>query len=233
MKSSKLKAVLIAASVLVSFGNANAQKGFQIGVEGTPQLSYLVNKSDMESDLYTAEHAGNGSFGISTQLGFTENIGVGVNVLYSFQGDKYEWKDVLRYKQLQYIKVPIMVTLSYPFGSDMMFIGKIGPQIDFLTDAKLLDSDREAILDDYSEAFEMYALSAVVSAGVGYNIGSNLCLDVAIRYDAGLTDAEDKDYTSNVHYPFDVVTPAPASSPRGITSNMTVGLTVGLRYTFM
>ena len=221
MKNSKLKAALFAASVLISFSSVKAQKGFQIGVEGTPQLSYLINKADIDSKLYNTKHAVNGSFGISSQIGFTENIGLGVNVLYSFQGDKYEWKDVERYKQLQYIKVPIMLTLNFPFGSNMMFFGKVGPQIDFLTDAKLLNKSGDVIRSNYRSGFQDYGLSAVLSAGVGYNITSNLCIDIAVRYDAGLTNAEDEDFNLNIHDPFDYVTPVPATSPRPMTHNMT------------
>lgn len=233
MKNSKLKAALFAASVLISFGNVKAQKGFQIGVEGTPQLSYLANKADFESKLYETKSAVNGSFGISTQLGFTENIGIGMNVLYSFQGDRYEWKGVERTKQLQYIKVPIMLTLNFPFGTNMMFVGKVGPQIDFLTAAELQNKSGNVIKSKYRSAFEDYGLSAMLSAGVGYNIGNNLSIDVAIRCDAGLTNAENSEYMLNIHDPFDLTTPAPATSPRGMTSNITTGLSVGLRYTFM
>ena len=233
MKNSKLKAALFVAGILISFGNVKAQEGFQVGVQGAPQLSYLVNVDDNDSDLYKTLNAVTGSFGLTSQYGFTENVGIGLDVLYSFQGDKYEWKSIERYKNLQYIKVPIMLTVSVPFGSDMMFLGKIGPQIDFLTDAKLLDKDGDAIKSDYSAAFEDYGLSAMISAGFGYMINDNVSIDLALRYDIGLTDAENKDYQMNIHNPFDMTTPAPASSPRAMTHNMTLGLQVGVRYLFL
>lgn len=232
MKNSKLKVALFAASVLTSFGNVKAQTGFQIGVEGTPQVSYLVNRSDIESSLYRTRNAINGSFGISSQLNFTKIVGLGVNVLYSFQGDKYEWKDVERYKQLQYIQVPIMLTLDFPVGTNMVYFAKIGPQIDFLTDAKLLNKSGGVIRSNYRAAFQDYGLSAVLSSGIGYNIG-DFCIDLAIRYGIGLTNAENKDFKPNIHDPFDYVTPVPSTSPRENTHNMTVGMTVGVRYRIM
>ena len=234
MKNSKLKAALFAASVLISFSSVKAQKGFQIGLEGTPQLSYLANQADIDSDLWKSKHAVNGSFGLSTQLGFTEQVGIGLNVLYSFQGDKYTWKGIERYKTLQYVKIPLMLTLNFPVGDMMLVTAKVGPQLSVLSDARLLDKDNNNIVKNYSKPFEDIDFGAMLSAGIGYKLTDAVCIDMAFRYDLGFLDAEDKRYiATNIHNPTDVVTPSPASSPRGGTRNMTLGMTFGIRYTIM
>ena len=125
MKNSALIVALFATGILISSNNTYAQRGFQVGVEASPQFSYLVNKADFESGLYKTKHAFNGGFGISTQVGLTENLGIGLNVLYSFQGDRYEWRGVKRYKTLEYVKIPLMFTVSVPLGMDMLFLGNI------------------------------------------------------------------------------------------------------------
>lgn len=233
MKNSVFKVAILAAAIMISSNEAKAQRGFQLGVEVSPQFSYLVNLDDFDSNLWEEKHAFNGGFGISSQLGFTENLGIGLNVLYSFQGDKYEWKNVERYKSLQYLKIPLMFTVSAPFGTSMMFVGKIGPQLSIMTDAKLFDKNNNTIKNDYTEAFTNVDFGGMISAGLAYRINDNVSVDAALRYDVGAVNAEDDDYSFNIHNPSDFDTPAPATSPRANTSNMTAGLTVGVRYTFL
>ena len=233
MKNSALIVALFATGIMISFNNVQAQKGLQKGVEASPQFSYLVNQADIDSDRYRTKHAFNGGFGISTQVGFTENLGIGLNVLYSWQGDKYEWRGIERYKMVEYVKIPLMFTVSVPLGMDMLFLGKIGPQIGILTDAKLLNANGTEIISDYSDAFKSADVSGMISFGLGYQISDKLIFDWSLRYDVGLTNAEDDTYPHNIHNPFDVAVPAPSSSPRSNTSNMTLGFSLGLRYNLM
>lgn len=233
MKNSVLVIALIATSFLIPFNSAKAQKGLQIGIEGNPQFGWLVNQDDMDSDLHEDLGSYGGAFGISGQYGFNENMGVGLNVLYSFQGSRYKWKSVERTKSLQYLKIPLMYVFNVSIGTDVMFIGKIGPQLGLLTQATLLDKDREKIIDDFSKAFMSYDIGAMASAGISYKLSDYISIDASARYDIGGTNAEDEDYDLNIHNPDDIETPAPASSPRGATRNMTLGLTIGVRYTFM
>lgn len=233
MKNLVFKVVLFTTGVLISFNKADAQKGLQVGFEANPQFSYLVSQDDMDSKLFQEKNAFNGHFGISGQYGFTEKMGIGLNVLYAFQGDKYDWKNVERLKSLQYIKIPLMFTLSLPIGDHMMFVGKVGPQISFLTDARLFDKDKDIIKTNYTGAFTSYDFGGVLSAGIAHKFNDQVSIDGAVRYDTGFTNVEDSDYSLNIHDPYDLVTPSPASSPRGSTYNMTIGLTFGLRYTFL
>lgn len=230
MKNSKLIVALFATGILGSFNTLNAQKGLQLGIEGSPQFSWLVNADDINDSKFDDLNAFNGAFGISTQYGFTEKFGVGLNVLYSYQGDKYVWRGLERYKTLQYIKVPVMFTVHLHSVNNeaLVFTGKVGPQLNILTDAKLLDQDGNRILSNYKNAFAPVDLSLMLSAGIGYMLTDNIVLDAALRYDAGITNAEDSDFPSNIHNPFE----SKQSGSRAMTSNMTLGLTVGLRYNF-
>ncbi len=240
MKKLVLNIALFAIGILIASNSIKAQEdnvkastGVQIGLEATPQFSYLLNSGDMDSPLHSNLNFFNASFGVSGQCGFTENIGVGLNVLYSIQGSKYEWKDVEYTKNLQYLKIPLMLTLSFPVGDKIIFLEKIGPQFNILLDATLLDKDGEKIIDDFSDAFENFDLGIMLSTGIGYKIDENLSIDMAIRFDYGFTNAENEDYILNIHNPSDLVTPAPATSPRETTNNTTVGLNVGIRYSFL
>ncbi len=230
MKKTVFKVVLATTSILVSMNQVEAQKGLQLGLEVNPQTSYLLNKDDMDSKYYDGKNAFNGHFGLSGQYGISEKIGVGLNVLYSFQGDKYNWKDQERLKSLQYVKIPLMLTVTLPIGGQMSFIGKVGPQISFLTDARLYDKDRNSIKDNYKKAFVSTDFGGMISAGVSYQLNDQFSMDASLRGDIGFVNAEDKDFKQNIHDPFDLVTPSPASSPRGSAYNMTAGLNIGVRY---
>lgn len=233
MKKKVFKVVLITSAIFISFNKADAQKGLQLGFEANPQASYLLNQDDMDSKLYTGKTAINGHFGVSSQYGITEKVGIGLNVLYSFQGDKYEWKGEKLTKSLQYFKIPLMLTLNLPMGDKMVFVGKIGPQFSILSDARLYDGDRKIVSSHYKGAFVSTDFGGMISAGVGYKLNDHFTLDGAVRGDVGFIDAEDGNFNKNIHNPSDLITPSPASSPRGTTYNMTVGLTFGVRYTFL
>ena len=233
MKKSVFKVVLITSSIFISLNKADAQKGLQLGFEVNPQASYLLNQDDMDSKLYSGKNAINGHFGVTGQYGFTDKIGLGLNVLYSFQGDKYEWKGEERLKSLQYFKIPLMFTLNLPIGDNLMFLGKVGPQLSVLSEATLYDKDKNTVNRHYKGAFVSTDFGGVISAGIGYKINENFSVDGAIRGDMGFLNAEDDNYKLNIHNPSDIETPSPASSPRGSSYNMTVGLTFGVRYTFL
>ena len=235
MKKLVFNVVVITTGFFGAFNKVEAQQGLQIGFEANPQLSYLVNKDDRASKLYSAKSATGGHFGVSAQYGITSKIGVGLNLLYSFQGSLYEWKGQEKVKSLQYIKIPLMLTLNLPFGSSgkMLFIGKIGPQISALVDARLYNGNAKLLDNNYKRAFAFTDFGGVISAGVGYKFSEQFSFDGSVRFDGGFLDAEDKSYKGNIHDPSDVIKPSPASSPRHNAYNMTVGLNLGIRYTFL
>lgn len=233
MKTLIKKMVLLTFIIPFIGGETYAQKGFQVGFELNPQLSYLYNQDDLDSKYYTQGHAVSGHFGFSGQYGFTENFGVGLNVLYAVQGDKYEWKDATRIKSLSYFKIPVMFTVNIPTQSAWRFVGKIGPQVSFLTDARLYDGEMSVLVKNYTNAFVNYDVGGVVSLGTAYQLSDRFSIDAALRYDMGFVDVEKDSFRRNVHNPDDLVTPSPASSPRGATYNMTYGINVGIRYNFM
>lgn len=233
MRKLVLNVVLFTTGILITFNKVEAQKGLQIGFEANPQVSYLLSADDMDSKLYAGKSAVNGHFGFSGQYGFTEKIGIGLNVLYSFQGDLYEWKGVERLKSLQYLKIPLMFSLNLPINDNVCFVGKIGPQLNILADARLYNEDRKIVENNYTAAFADFDFGGMISTGFAYKFNDHVSVDGAVRFDSGFTDAEDKDFKLNIHDPSDLINPSPASSPRGNAYNMTVGLTFGVRYTFL
>ena len=67
----------------------NAQQGFSVNIKGAPQFSFLQNKDDNNASDYDQRATFNVGFGVGAGYNFTKNIGVGVDALYSLQGQRY------------------------------------------------------------------------------------------------------------------------------------------------
>ena len=212
----------------MSTSHVNAQEGMQIGIEATPHFSWLLNSDDRDNNNYENLGTLAGSFGVSGQYGFTDNHAVGLNVLYSFQGQRYKLNAAERYKAVEYLKIPLLYVYSFGLTDNVRFIGKIGPQLDLVTNARLMDADFNDIVSDQKDAYQDAGLDVVGSAGFGFMLNDNWSFDAAVRYDIGLTDAEDSGYGRNINDPIRSV----RASGRSMTNNSTLGVTLGLRYTF-
>lgn len=223
---------IIAASMLALNQSLKGQSSMLIGVEGTPQMSWLYNQDDMDNSAYETVNTFNGSFGVSYQYNFNKMLGVGVNGLYSFQGQRYKLNGVERFRNLEYLKIPLMFVYTSDIDADVMFIGKIGPQLGLLMNARLTDKDNNNIISDHKNAYEDFDIGGVIYAGVGFKLSENFLLDASVRADCGFTDAENKDYKLNVNNPSAPVTNGngAAISNRSMTSNATAGITIGIRY---
>ena len=235
MKKSILLASIITTAIIVSTKNADAQQGIQFGIEGSPQMSWIINNDDQTNKQFEYQNTFNGSFGISGQYGFTKNMGIGLNALYSIQGQRFKLSGIERTKQIEYLKIPLIFTYNYEFNSDIKFIGKIGPQLGVLTNAKLIDKDGDAIVGNHKEAYEDYDFEGVLYAGIGYKINDNVFIDASLRFDYGFTDAENKNYTKNINNPYELIQTngySTNTNSRKIANNITSGLSFGIRYVF-
>lgn len=240
MKKIILKVVIASASILSSTECLNAQKGLQLGAEGTPQMSWIMNKDDNDNSKFEYENTINSSFGITGEYGFTNNIGIAINGLYSFQGQRFKINGVEHVKKIEYVKIPLMLAINYNIGSNLCFIGKIGPQLGLLTNAKFTDKDGNELANNQTSYMD-YDIGGVAYAGIGYKVNDNLSIHANLRFDYAFTDAEDKDNKLDVNNP--LITPSTQNGGNGsytatisqidsraIANNMTTGLSFGFRY---
>lgn len=228
MKTTILK-IGIMAICFMPIAYANAQGGIHLGVQGTPHMSWLVNQDDMDNTSFKYLPTFTGSFGITSQFDFSPTAGIGIDAIYSFQGQRYEYMGFERTRLVEYVKVPVMLVYNYEVAPMVMLIGKIGPQAGFLANARLLDKDGNRIVSDQTFAYEDFELSGVLMGGAGFMLNDNLFLDAMIRLDYGFTDAENKDYAPNINNPVADNDPR-RNADRDFTSNATSGITIGLRY---
>ena len=227
MKKIVISAALITVSMIVQHNSAKAQEGFQAGIEVTPQMSWLLNEDDLVSDRFEYLNNFNSSFGISAQYGFSPTMGLGINFLYSYQGQRYKFDGVEQIKKLEYLKIPIVLVINYDINPNWMFIGKIGPQLDVLSNARLTDKDGTIIVNDQKNAYEDIEVAGIASVGFGLKLTEMLSVDAALRGDFGFTNAENEDYDKNINHPNGAIV-----KTRAITNNANAGLTIGVRYLF-
>ncbi|MCX7652974.1 MAG: PorT family protein [Bacteroidia bacterium] len=132
-------------SVWLSFlllGGLYAQQGtIKVGAAFLPQSTWLLNQDDSDAGpeldyVSTWGFAG----GITLGYNFTDYIGVGLDVLYSRQGQKYKGTesgaDLTAQTSLNYLKLPLLLRFNSDPNSPVQFSFFLGPQLSLLTGYK-------------------------------------------------------------------------------------------------
>lgn len=195
-----------------------AQQGFSVSVKATPQFSFLQNNDDNDNSAIKKKATFNTNFGVGAGYNFTDNIGVGLDVLYSLQGEKSEVLGREINQKLEYVKVPVYFSYNTDPSKTVSLFGKIGPQVSFLTNAKISGGEHTGSVEN-KDRFEKATFGAMANAGVQFKLSQNIFLQTGLQFDYDFTNAEDKDYIGYI-------------PGRANTYNMTAGVQVGLKYRF-
>jgi len=231
----KIKCIILLNIFIGSYSNAFAQEGFHIGIQVSPQMSWLMNSDDANNILFGYKNTFNTAFGIVFQYGFTNNMGVGVNTMYSFQGQRYAFEGASYYRKVDYIKIPLLYVFNYEVYPGILFVGKVGPQIDILMNAKLADESGNDIVGNQSGAYENFDVGGTAYGGLAFKFTDAIYADLALRFDYAFTDAESKGYKYNINHPVPINNNGGTTirNPyRTITNNSTAGINIGIRYVF-
>jgi len=207
------------AALTINTNTANAQQGFSLGVKAIPQFSFLQNKDDNDNPVIDRKATFNAGFGLGFGYNFTPKAGIGLDVLYSLQGQKYEASGATLYNKVNYVKIPLYFSYTASPAKAVSFTGKIGPQLSLRTSAKITDGDGNDVAADKDDMYESATFGAVAGAGVQFRLSRNLSLSTLARFDYDFTNAEDESYPTY-------------RAGRANTYNMTAGLEVGLKYSF-
>ena len=209
-----------AIAMLTGVGsNAMAQKGFNLSVKATPQFSFIQNSDDNDDSNIKRNATFNTNFGIGAGYNFNGNMGVGADVLYSLQGQKYEVSGADLEQKLEYVKVPVFFSYNTDASKTTSFYGKIGPQVSFLTNAKITAPDGNDAFLENKNRYEDVTFGAMANAGVQFKLSPNIFLQTGLNFDYDFSNIENKN--------FPVVIAGRANS-----YNMTAGVQIGLKYQF-
>jgi hypothetical protein len=207
---------------MLLIGSTWAQEGaFRIGAVLLPQNTWLLNQDDSdagpEQDYeVTWGFAG----GISASYNFNDYLGVGLDVLYSNQGQKYKGtQSGISYTAkatLNYLKLPLLLRFNSDPNSVVQFNAFLGPQFSFLLSYKDRaeanvplfgtnirevsgkevsftignTSEKEALT---APIYKSFLPGAVLGFGIGIKPTDALLISLHIRADYAFGDAENKD----------------------------------------
>lgn len=213
----KIYVAFLAIAVFAMSNQANAQKGFSVSVKAAPQFSFLQNKDDRDNNSIDKKATFNASFGAGAAYNFTDKLGIGTDVLYSMQGQRYKTNGFEVNQKVNYVKVPVYFSYTGNSSKTVSFTGKIGPQVSFLTGSKLTDNNGNNIKSDTKELYKNVTFGGMAAAGAQVKLDKKLYLTTMARFDYDFTNSEDHDESFYL-------------AGRAKTYNMTAGLEVGLKY---
>jgi Outer membrane protein beta-barrel domain len=223
-----LASAFLLAVTCTTVTTGNAQRGIQVGLRVTPQLSMMPSGSYADSLDRTA--TGGVSGGISIGYGFNYRSSLILEALYSSQGQNFEYTypnptftagsnlpediEVRRTVRMRYLKLPVM----FKYGTDMerkyAIYGMLGPQFEYLFSVDDDNNDRREYTNEpYLPSGERAAgfpwedidrynrvnISVVGAFGLDVKLRFNLRMNLQVRADYGLLDVRKKDVEFNVN----------------------------------
>jgi hypothetical protein len=252
--------VSIAALFFVCVLKVAAQE-FELGLRLNPEFTDLMNKNDDNAgnELDLTNHFGYLSGGVGAIYNFNNNIGLAVDLLFSREGQAFKGHftgsppdaatyssvvntqvslnntvivgDYVALAELNYIKLPIMFSLTSDNTQPYFFTLLVGPQFNFLEGVaqEVNNEDLEYPNTNIKpiDLYKSFTINGVLAIGGAYNLTPNLVLSARLRFDYGFNDVEKKDvmvsYSGAVPIRF-------YSAGRQATHNMTKALMIGLDF---
>ena len=259
-KNKIVRSIFVAALLFVCILNTEAQS-LEFGLRYNPEFAGLLNKNDANagSKLNLTSNFGYLSFGAGAILNFNNNIGFAVDLLFSREGQRFEGNfngspsdaatyssvvstqlslnnmvisgDYVAKAELNFIKLPLMLSLTSDNTKPVFFTVLVGPQVNFLVDVAQevnhTDLDYPNSNIKPIDLYKSVTLDGVLALGGSCNISSQLVFSARLRFDYGFDDVEKKDVMVSYYG-------APPirfySADRQATHNLTVGLLLGLDF---
>jgi len=192
-----MKKILIAVSIVFFLFPVKAQQGLHLGFKSGPQLTGMFNEQDFDNpDFRYKAVTLRSALGPTFNYHFSDAIGVGTELLFSFQGQKFENRDNFQFiRKVTYLKLPILVHFNST-GSVAMFYGYLGPQFGFMLRAsdELDASGFGTVLEVRTDGFyKNVVIGFALGFGAAFNATDFLQFTVGIRFDGTFTDAIDQD----------------------------------------
>lgn len=170
----KITMVLAIALIALSFNQANAQLGFQLGVKGGPNFSNL--KTDLDTEGQTGLHIG--AYGM---IKFTK-FAIQPEILFSTQSTEFSTSGLRTEFETAYVNIPVMLKLYLVGGLNL----QVGPQFGFTTLSEVTDLTNGGTTDIADDL-----KGADVSLAIGAGIDLPFRFNLTARYNLGLSDIND------------------------------------------
>lgn len=232
-----MKKIIISAIIILSCLNLSAQtKGgsFCIGVMGMGKNTWLLNQNifDRPNSEQEVEASFGSSFGLTTSLYFTQNIGIGLDILYATHNQKFNGIFLtIPYTSkvhLASVDIPLYLRLSTNGGAFF----EIGSYFSMITASRYTGETTDGTFkeDKDIQAFTSgFNVAPLIGFGIDINLTDNLILSPAFRFSYGLSDVAGVDGQGVPLSDYPTVYP-PATYEK--TYTLSGGLLIGLVYRF-
>lgn len=166
------KLLLIIAIISISYC-AKAQGGGYVGPKAGLNITNLTGDDVEDAKMKVGLNVGG-----AVHLGFSENIGIAAEILYSMKGAGGEGDDI----NLSYLDIPVLFRVS--FGEDTKIYVNAGPYAGILLSAKQGDIDGK----DFYKSLE---IGGAAGGGVMLPLAGSL-LAIDLRYGTSLSTIAEK-----------------------------------------
>ncbi len=230
------KAIIIVLSIFTTFNLFSQTTGgsFCIGGMGIAKNTWLFNNNvlDDKNSSQEMDIAFGSSFGLNMSIYFTQNIGIGLDVLYATHNQKYNGvTDGITntpYKSkfhLSSLDLPLYLRLSTNGGAYF----ELGSYFSVIT-ASQYSSDATGIYTalipasfDAKANTTSFSIAPLLGMGIDINLTDNLILNPGFRFSYGVTDLKGVDGRGKTIDSYSV--------PEK-TNSLSGGLLIGLVYRF-
>lgn len=211
---------------MLLIGSMWAQEGaIRIGAVLLPQSTWLLNQDDSDAGPeLDYESTWGFAGGVSASYNFSDYLGVGLDVLYSNQGQKYKGtQSGISYTAkttLNYLKLPLLLRFNSDPNSVVQLNAFLGPQFSFLLSYKdraeanvpfvgtniqevsgkevsLTVGNTSTKEELTAPIYKSFLPGAVLGFGIGIKPTDELLISLHIRADYAFGDAENKDAKIN------------------------------------
>jgi hypothetical protein len=188
--ASILFVIISTGASLVSFG----QKGFHAGVQGAPLLSVTFNGDDAKNEGMDYKAKRSRTVGVTGSYFFNDKMGIGLELMYSKENQRYE-DALVSYKQkFQYLKVPVVFHYNSNPDAALMFTAKAGPQLGVLLGADISDASNAALNGSSKDKYNKIHLGAMAGVGASLRVTEAIRVNAGLRFDGSITNLEDRDH---------------------------------------
>jgi hypothetical protein len=227
-------ALIIATSNLFAQkkGGSNSGASISVGAMGIGKNTWLFNKNvlDDKNSSQEMEASFGSSFGLNMSIYFTENVGIGLDVLYATHSQKFNGitdditKTPYRSKfRLSSLDIPLYLRLSTNGGAFF----ELGSYFSVITNAQYT-SDTEGIYQaiipssyDAKTNTTAFNIAPLLGFGIDINLTDYLILTPGLRFSYGLSNLQGVDGRGNPIENY----PAPEK-----TNSLSGGLQLGIVY---
>lgn len=231
-----------------------AQRGFELSINSSANLSFLVNQNDLKEPLYQSRLSLGNSSLITVGHDFNKTVGIASGVGFTYLRQNYvktasaKQLKILQetsHRALTYIRLPLMLKINSSPNSPVQFFMRLGPHLDVLltatsktkyafnsglADKKIDYRNQYDAQESPQDIFKDFAFGFSLDIGTKIQLSEQFSLLLLAHVESSLTNLEGEDAPNHFSADFQVLPPKDYILTRSQTYGIMMGLNIGLTY---